>query len=128
MDEGREDTENIQPIAAEYGFIELPAVEGHRTFILEQLQERYIEGRDKDDVYILILHRNDIEHYIMGVYDDLREALQTRFVSNSILSGGGQFKQGNFMMVHKIAGPTIEDMIFDAKTDSVKPFDPTSVE
>ena len=108
-------------LAANYGFIELPAVDGHRNFILEQLKDRYLESRDKE-AFIIILHRNDTEHFIMGVYDDLREALQTRFVSNSILGGGEQFSQGNFMMTHHISGPPIEDKIFDAVNNSIKDF------
>jgi len=122
MDETREDN-----VASEYGFFELPGADTtHRNFILESLVGRYHASRDKD-AYIAIVHRNDVQHYIMGVYDDLREALQTRFVANSILCGSKQFGQANFMMVHHISGPAIEDKVFDPKTNSIKDFDPKPI-
>ena len=117
MDEGREDTHE----ALDYGFVEMPGVEGHRRFILGSLVDRYQASRD-GDAYIIILHRNDAEHYIMGVYDELREALQTRYVANSILIGANQFAQGNHMGVHHISGHPIEDKMFDPKTNTVIPF------
>lgn len=116
-------TENTHP-SVDYGFIELPSVgDGHRTFILSALRDRYIEQRDKE-AYVIIMHRHDTEHYVMGVYDDLREACQTRFVCNSILMGARQLEQKNHMGVHHIAGPAIEDKIFDPKTNSVVPLNP----
>jgi hypothetical protein len=114
MDEGTEPTH----AAVDYGFTEMPGVKGHRRFILTTLLDRYGESRDKE-VWVAIVHRNDVEHYIMGIYDDLREALQTRFVANSILVGSNQFAQANFMMVHHISGPAIEDKMFDPKTNTV---------
>jgi hypothetical protein len=114
MDQGTENSHE----ALDYGFVEMPGVEGHRRFILGSLMDRYGASRD-NDAYVLILHRNDCEHYIMGIYDDLREALQTRFVSNSILIGAQQFKQGNHMGVHHISGPSIENRVFDPKTNSI---------
>lgn len=109
--------------ALDYGFVEMPGVEGHRRFILGSLVERYQASRD-GDAYVIILHRNDAEHYIMGVYDELREALQTRYVANSILIGSNQFAQGNHMGVHHISGPPIQDKMFDPKTNTVIPFNP----
>lgn len=123
MDEGREDTH----IAQDYGFVEMPGVEGHRRFILTSLLDRYSASRDQD-AYVIILHRNDCEHYIMGVYDDIREALQTRFITNSILIGANQFAQGNHMGVHHISGPCIEDKVYDPKTNTVKQLEPKSEE
>ncbi len=113
MDQGTENTH----LASKYGFAEMPGTSGHRNFILTALQDRYIEYRDKD-AYVIIMHR-DIEHYIMGVYDTLREACQTRFVCNSILFGANQFQQKNHMGVHHISGPCVEDKVFDPKTDTV---------
>lgn len=115
MDEGREDTHE----ALDYGFVEMPSVEGHRRFILGSLIDRYSANRDSD-AYVLILHHNDCEHYMMGVYDDLREALQTRYVANSILIGANQFAQGNHMGVHHISGDLVQNKIFDPKTNTVK--------
>lgn len=118
MDTGKEDKHE----AIDYGFVEMPSVEGHRRFILGSLIDRYSASRDSD-AYVAILHRNDSEHYIMGIYDDLREALQTRYIANSILIGAQQL-QGNHMSVHHISGPSIEDKIFDPKTNSIKALDP----
>ncbi len=117
-----EENEDIGDVVGQYGFIELPAVDEHRNFILELLRDRYVENRDKD-MYITIVHRHGNEHYIMGIYDSLREALQTRFVANSLLHGGSSFSPDNFMMVHHISGPTIEDKVFDPKTNTVKDFE-----
>ena len=114
-----EENEDIGDVVSQYGFIELPAVDEHRNFILELLQDRYVENRDKD-AYIAIIHRHGNEHYIMGVYETLREALQTRFVANSILHGATQFSPDNFMMVHHISGPTVQDKAFDPITNTVK--------
>ncbi len=119
MDEGSENTH----LANDYGFAEIPGVEGHRSFILGALQDRYAQQRDKD-AYVIIMHRHDTEHYIMGVYDNLREACQTRFVCNSILLGANQFQQKNHMAVHHISGPCIEDQVFDPKTNTVVSLDP----
>lgn len=117
------DIPDAAAVAAEYGFTELPTVADHRNFILDVLRDRYIEARDKKDAYVAIVHRNSTEHYIVGVYDDLREALQTRFVANSILSGGNKFGP-TFMMIHHVKGDVIGDKIYDAKTNTVMDFDP----
>lgn len=115
MDKGTEDSE---PLVAQYGFVELPTiVEGHRTFILQDLAERYI---NREGQYVLILHRIKTEHFIMGVYDDLREALQTRYVANLILYGGHKFDGMHFVQVHDINGPVVDDMVYDAKNNVVK--------
>lgn len=106
--------------AVSYGFTELPGTTGHRNFILTALLDRYTEQRDKE-AYVIIMHRLDVEHYIMGVYDDLREACQTRFVCNSILLGANQLQQKNHMGVHHISGPSIEDQVFDPKTNTIVP-------
>ncbi len=123
MDEGKEPAHQ----ALNYGFVEMPGVEGHHRFILITLLDRYIESRDKE-AYVAILHRNDCEHYIMGIYDDLREALQTRFITNSILIGANQFAQGNHMGIHHISGPCIEDKVFDPKTNTIKQLESESKE
>ena len=49
MDEGTEPTHE----ALDYGFVEMPGVEGHRRFILGSLVERYQAGRDQD-AYVLV--------------------------------------------------------------------------
>ncbi len=116
MGEGTENTH----LSLKYGFAEMPGTEGHRNFILTALRDRWVEYRDKD-AYVIIMHRHDTEHYIMGVYDTLREACQTRFVCNSILIGANQLQQKNHMGVHHISGPCIEDKIFDPATNTVVP-------
>jgi len=115
MGQGTEHTHQ----AVSYGFTELPGTTDHRNFILTALLDRYTEQRDKE-AYVIIMHRLGIEHYIMGVYDTLREACQTRFVSNSLLLGANQLQQ-NHIRVHPISGPSTEDRVFDPKTNTVVP-------
>lgn len=115
MDPGKADN------VAEYGFQELPTVvDGHRTFVLVDLLKRYA---DREGKYVIILHRNQTEHYIMGVYDELREALQTRYVANLILHGGHKFDGMHFVQVHEISGPVVSEQIYDAVTDTIKKFE-----
>jgi len=107
-------------LVSEYGFTELPTVvEGHRTFVLTDLIKRYAE---RDGNYVIILHRINTEHFIMGVYEELREALQTRYVANLILHGGHKFDDMHFVQVHNISGSVIEDKIYNAKTNEVADF------
>jgi len=130
MGEGTKDSElESQQYTAflnELGFVELPCVvEGHRNFIVNDLMDRYLAGRDsEEDVYVAILHKKNNEHYILGIYTSMREALQTRYVTNIILNGGGKFSEAHFVQAHYIAGPVVDNMVFDAKQDDVKPFNP----
>ena len=118
MEQGKEDLENVD--AGQYGFVRLPSVvDGHQTFILEALVHRYVERMGK---YVLIFHRMQNEHYILGVYDDLREALQTRYVTNFVLFGGHKFDNNHFMEVHDIEGPVVYDKAYDPAANEVKDF------
>ena len=120
MEQGTEDSQPVD--VGQYGFVHLPSVvDGHQTFILEALVHRYVERMGK---YVVILHRMQNEHYILGVYNDLREALQTRYVTNLILFGGHKFDDNHFMQVHDIEGPVIDNKVYDPAADAVKDFEP----
>ena len=110
------------PLVKEYGFLELPTTDpDNRLFIASGLAERYSERKHK---YVLILHRLRKEHFIIGVYgeDDLKSALQTRYVTNIVLNGGNKFSEAFVAMVHDDKGNPIGDQYYDPKTDTVEEF------
>jgi len=118
MDEGTGNS-----IVSQYGFLEMPSVvEGQRTFIVRDLAERYA-NREKGK-YVLLLHRVKKEHFILGMYDDLKEVLQARHITNLVLNGGHKFNENMFIMAHYAdSGLPIEDKFYDVKTGQVKQFE-----
>jgi len=112
---------DIGSVVEDYGFVELPSVvKGHRNFILKDLVKRYADENGK---YVIILHQARVEHFILGIHHDLREALQARYISNFILRGGNKFTDNYFVQVHDIDGPVIDDKVYDAENDTVKDFE-----
>lgn len=118
MVDGAEDLNPFKSLAQEYGFLELPTADPeNRLFIASGLAERYSK-REHD--YVLILHRVRKEHFILGLYDDLKEALQTRYVVNMVLNGGGKFSEAFVAMVHHTKGDPVADKFYDPVTDTAK--------
>ena len=123
MDDGTGDLNQFAPLVKEFGFLELPVTDpDNRLFIASGLAERYSERKHK---YVLIMHRLRKEHFIIGVYgeDDLKAALQTRYVTNLVLNGGAKFSEAFVAMVHDDRGNPIGDQYYDPKTDTIKQFE-----
>jgi hypothetical protein len=115
------DPNSLAPLVAQYGFLELPNTDPeNRLFVSSGLAERYSERKHN---YVLILHRLRKEHFIIGLYTDLKEALQTRYVINLVLNGGGKFSEAFVAMVHETKGAPVDDKFYDPKTDAVKDFE-----
>lgn len=121
MGEGTADFNPLKSLVGEYGFLELPTTDTtNRLFIASGLAERYSK-REHD--YLLILHRVRKEHFILGLYNDLKAALQTRYVVNMVLNGGGKFSEAYIAMVHHTKGDPVDNKFYDAKTDTVKEYE-----
>jgi len=93
--------------------VEHPAP-GHTNHVMKQLVDRY---KAKEFKYILILHSSDTEHYVMGLFNDLRSCLIGRFYGNTTL--GRNMKQSQFFQAHYAHGPVI-DLIYDIENDAVR--------
>tara|TARA_R110002096_G_scaffold390110_1_gene584575 strand:+ start:360 stop:695 length:336 start_codon:yes stop_codon:yes gene_type:complete len=100
---------------------ELPCpAPGHRNFIHKDLAKKY----DKQDgKYVLVMHvENKGDHFIVGIFDSLRDSLMARCYGNLGVTMGSKQKLDTncFYQVHEFDGTIIDDMIYSAESNSIR--------
>ncbi len=89
---------------------------GHTNFVLPKLLERYESGEFK---YVLVLHVDDVKHYVYGMFNSKREALISRCYANIGVSLESKLDQQKFFQVHEKDGPVVE-LMFDIESDLLR--------
>lgn len=103
-------------------FYEIPHQDvAHRTFILKDLVQRYESYELKKSGYVLIYHFERELHFVIGLYDNVREVLIARHAANMMLM---PLKDGEFVQAHLHDGPGVVGLVYDPITDNIKDFVP----
>jgi len=87
---------------------------GHRNLALKIIADRYVREEFK---YVLILHLDNKDHCITGLFNSVRECLMARYYANSGL--GPNFGDDKFFQAHQKDGSVIE-VTYDANTDTIQ--------
>lgn len=96
-----------------YRFLEEP-IKGEYNYILSFLYDRYILNKH---TYVLVLHLNQHNHYICGLFDDMRECLIARTYANIALK---DINDDQYFQAHRNNGVVLTDIIYDIKTNLIK--------